>query len=101
MPKPKYEPPVERALPTRVVQCDLGLCELGSDLSVGPVPAVAPVVGFAHGAIAPTIERRRGVADALDHDVREVAERGPEQVRTAQFEISARGLHGGNLSGVR
>src|SRR5216117_2384214 len=44
-------PPRERAAASRDVQRDLGLRQVRADLRVGPVPAVAPVVGLADGAV--------------------------------------------------
>src|SRR2546430_14490870 len=85
---PQLVPPGERALPAGDMQRDLGLREVGADLGVGPVPAVAPVVCLAHGAIALTIKRGRGAPNTLDHDVREVAERGPELPRFSELERS-------------
>src|SRR5256886_11446142 len=44
-------PPHERAAASRDVQRDLGLRQVRADLRVGPIPAVAPVVGLADGAV--------------------------------------------------
>src|SRR2546427_3517182 len=90
---PQLVPPGERAVPARHVQRDLWLCEMGADLGVAPVPAVAPMVRLAHGAVAITIELGGGMPDTLDHDVREVAEGGPKLAWFPQLEIRPRRLH--------
>src|SRR5256714_14569819 len=90
-------PPGERAVAARDMQRDLRLCEMGADLGVGPVPAIAPVIRLAHGAIALTIELGRGTPDALDRHVGEVPEGGPKLPWLPQLEIRPRGLHGGNV----
>src|SRR5881409_1307053 len=50
---------VERAAAPRDVQRDLGLRQVCADLRVGPIPAVAPVVGLADGAVTLAIHLRR------------------------------------------
>src|SRR5207253_1077374 len=47
----QFVPPHERAAASRDVQRDLGLRQVRADLRVGPIPAVAPVVGLADGAV--------------------------------------------------
>src|SRR6266540_4197505 len=59
-------PARERAAAPRDVQGDLGLPEVGADLLVGPVPAVAPVVGLADPAVALAIQCGRRPLDRLE-----------------------------------
>src|SRR5213083_252077 len=58
-------PPRERRAAPRDVQRDLGLCEVGADFLVGPVPAVAPVVGRADAAVAFAVQLGRRPRDRL------------------------------------
>src|SRR3989449_10384701 len=90
-------PPREHAAAPRDVQRDLGLCQVRADLFVGPVPAVAPVVGLADPAVALTIQLGGGPLDPLDHEVGERAEPGCELVLVRELEICTRGFHAGIL----
>src|SRR5437773_12420794 len=71
-------PPRERAAASRDVQRDFGLRQVRADLRVGPIPAVAPVVGLADGAVTLAIQIGRRPLDPLDHEVGERAEPGIE-----------------------
>ena len=92
---PQLVPPHERAAAPRDVQCDLGLRQVRADLRVGPIPAVAPVVGLADGAVTLAIQLGRRPLDPLDHEVGEGAEPGPELLFPRQLEICTRGFHTG------
>src|SRR6266511_743445 len=86
-------PARERAAAPRDVQGDLGLPEVGADLLVGPVPAVAPVVGLADPAVALAIQCGRRPLDRLDGEAGKDIEGRPELTRTLQVEVRARRLH--------
>src|SRR5207244_3589133 len=66
-----------------------------ADLRVGPIPAVAPVVGLADGSGTLAIQLGRRPLDPLDHEVGERAEPGPELAFPRQLEICTRGFHTG------
>src|SRR2546428_12683029 len=80
-------PPRERPADPRDVQRDLGLREVGADLRVSPVPAVAPVVGLSDATVAFAIQLGGRALDALDHEVGERAKPGVELALARELEI--------------
>src|SRR5438046_8899413 len=86
-------PARERPAAPRDVQRDLGLCEVGADILVGPVPAVAPVVGRADAAVALAVQLGRRPRDRLGGWPRKVIDSRPDLAGIFQLEIRPRRLH--------
>src|SRR4029077_2758325 len=67
-------PPHERGPSPGDMECDLGAGEMRANLLVGPVPAVAPVIGVPHRAVAAPVQVRSRPMDTLDRQVRKIPE---------------------------
>src|SRR6266853_2641762 len=91
---PELVPPGEPLTLRGHIQADLGLTQMGVDVGVTPVPAVAPVVGLADGSVAGAVERRGRLPHPLDDEAQEVYERLPELSGGRQLEVGPCRLHG-------
>src|SRR5262245_14868444 len=86
--------PSERAAASCEEEGDGGVGEVGANFLVRPVPAVAPVIRCAHGAVALPVEVGGGHGYARDGDVGKRPECRSKLTRALQLEIRARDSHG-------